>query len=97
MDEAQHSGGSLCEMVLVSNQRGLHARAAAKFVKLAGGFKATIEVTKGDVRVSGCSIMGLMMLAAARGTTLKVCAEGAEAQQAITALVDLVKRKFDEE
>lgn len=89
--------GELCEQVVISNQRGLHARAAAKFVKTAADFQAHIEVARGEVRVSGRSIMGLMMLAASLGTTLKICASGDDAAAAVTALCDLVKRKFDEE
>lgn len=88
--------GSLCEMVTVCNQRGLHARAAAKFVKLAMGFVCEITVMKGEVCVSGRSIMGLMMLAAGRGTLLKICAAGADAAGAVSDLADLVKRGFDE-
>lgn len=89
--------GALCEMVTVCNQRGLHARAAAKFVKIALPYAAEIEVVKGEVRVSGRSIMGLMMLAAGRGTVLKICAKGSsDAATAVTELADLVKRGFDE-
>lgn len=89
--------GALCEMVTVCNQRGLHARAAAKFVKIALPYTAEIEVVKGEVRVSGRSIMGLMMLAAGRGTVLKICAKGGnDAAAAVTELADLVKRGFDE-
>ena len=87
----------LCEIVVVANKRGLHARAAAKFVKLAGSFSAEVAVTKEDMRVSACSIMGLMMLAATQGSTLNICAHGAQAVDALDALTDLVKRKFDEE
>lgn len=88
--------GALCEMVTICNQRGLHARAAAKFVKIAMPFQAEIEVTKGEVRVSGRSIMGLMMLSAGRGTQLKICAAGSDAITALNDLADLVKRGFDE-
>mgnify|MGYP001441048230 CR=1 FL=1 len=88
--------GELCEMVTVVNQRGLHARAAAKFVKIALQFTADIQVAKEDVRVSGKSIMGLMMLAAGRGTMLKICVSGADANEVLTTLSDLVKRGFDE-
>ncbi len=90
-------GGELCEMVTIANLRGLHARAAAKFVKTASHYQAHIEVARGEVRVSGRSIMGLMMLAASIGTQLKICAAGHDAQQAMEALSDLVRRKFDEE
>ena len=88
--------GELCEMVTITNQRGLHARAAAKFVKVAIQFSEEIHVAKGDVRVSGKSIMGLMMLAAGRGTMLKICVRGPAAGDVLTALGALVKRGFDE-
>ncbi len=81
----------------IANQKGLHARAAAKFVKTAGGFDADVRVSKGEMDVSGGSIMGLMMLAASIGTELEIRARGAEAQAVVDALVDLIKRKFDEE
>lgn len=81
----------------IKNQRGLHARAAAKFARLASMFRAEIHVNHGDLKVPGNSIMGLMMLAAARGTRLKLYASGPEAGDALTALVKLVSRGFDEE
>jgi phosphocarrier protein len=87
----------LCEMVIIENKRGLHARAAAKFVRAVEAFQAEINVAKDGVRVSGRSIMGLMMLAAASGTELKLCASGPEAEAAIKTLADLVKRGFDED
>ena len=83
--------------VTITNQRGLHARAAAKFVKLAAAFRAEVEVRKGDATVNGQSIMGLMMLAAGPGTPLRLIATGPEAQAVIDALADLVRRKFDED
>jgi phosphocarrier protein len=89
--------GELCNMAVISNQRGLHARAAAKFVKLAENFTSEIVVIKDDMRVSARSIMGLMMLAATCGTPIKICAVGADAVQAVSMLSELVKRKFDEE
>lgn len=81
----------------ISNQKGLHARAAAKFVKTSGAFTADIRVAKGEMDVSGGSIMGLMMLAAGIGSELVIEASGPEAQRAVDALLDLIKRKFDEE
>ena len=78
-------------------QDGLHARAAAKFVKVAGGFNAQVRVIKGDMDVSGTSIMGLMMLAAGIGTDIELRASGVQAREAMQALVDLIERKFDEE
>jgi phosphocarrier protein HPr len=85
------------ETVMISNQRGLHARAAAKFVKLASTFKCSVEVHKGDSSVSGVSIMGLMMLAAGPGTTIELYACGPDAHAAVDALAILVRRKFDED
>ena len=84
-------------MVTIANIRGLHARAAAKFVKLAETFSSDITVTKDDMRVSSRSIMGLMMLAATQGSVIRICAVGADAASALDATTNLVKRKFDEE
>jgi phosphocarrier protein len=89
--------GELSSFVVIANERGLHARAAARFVKIAERFTAEIAVEKAETRVSARSIMGLMMLAAARGTEIKICATGLDANEAIQALAELVKRKFDEE
>ncbi len=83
--------------VTIVNERGLHARAAAKFVKCAAQFKAEIVVAKDGTAVSGRSIMGLMMLAAAPGCTLRISAEGPEAAPAVDALSRLVADKFDED
>lgn len=81
----------------IQNIKGLHARAAAKFVKTSELFKADISVTRGGSQVSALSIMGLMMLAAHYGTEITVCATGPQAQEALAALSDLVKEKFQEE
>ena len=81
----------------IVNRRGLHARAAAKFVKLAERFDAEIEVQKGEISVAGTSIMGLMMLAAATGHEIRVAATGPDAIAAIDALTALVEDKFDED
>ena len=89
--------GELCTMAIIGNQRGLHARAAAKFVKVAGGFKSDLTVTRGEIKVSASSIMGLMMLAAGPGAEIKICGAGPDAAQAVEALAELVKRKFDED
>ena len=83
--------------VTVRNERGLHARAAARFVRLAEQFDAEVTVRKGDQVVPGRSIMGLMMLAAATGSALELIATGKEAGSAITALAALVDNGFDEE
>jgi len=82
---------------LIANRRGLHARAAAKFVKLAATFNAQVTVGHRGTEVSGISIMGLMMLAAAPGCSIDISAQGDEAEAAVAALVELVDRKFDED
>ena len=88
---------SLTRELAIINQRGLHARASAKFVKCAEAFDANITVIKDGQSVPGTSIMGLMMLAASIGTSITVEASGPQAQAAITALNELVSRKFDED
>jgi phosphocarrier protein len=90
-------GGELCNIATIVNKRGMHARAAAKFVKVASVYVAEVTVVKDEMRVSAKSIMGLMMLAAAIGSTIKICGAGQDAAEAVTALTDLVARKFDEE
>ncbi len=84
------------ELAIV-NQRGLHARASAKFVKCAEGFDANVTVSKDGQTVPGTSIMGLMMLAASIGSSVIVEASGPQADQAMQALEKLVADKFDEE
>jgi phosphocarrier protein HPr len=81
----------------ICNQRGLHARAAARFVKTAAQFDAEVLVRKNGTEVSGRSIMGLMMLAAAPGTIIELAATGRQAEAAVTALAKLIECKFDEE
>ena len=81
----------------IKNQKGLHARAAAKFVKTANIFNAEIRVIKGETDVSGRSIMGLMMLAAGIGCDVEMRATGPDARAALAAIVDLIDKKFDEE
>jgi phosphocarrier protein len=88
--------GSLRRLVTICNKRGLHARAAARFVKLAWQFDAEIMVAKNGAAVSGRSIMGLMMLAAGPGTAIELRATGPEAERAISALADLINGGFDE-
>ena len=83
--------------LVIGNARGLHARAAAKFVKCAEKFDADIRVTKGENEVSGSSIMGLMMLAAANGSTISVTVSGPDAEPALNAIAELVTDKFGEE
>jgi phosphocarrier protein HPr len=84
------------EMPII-NQRGLHARASAKFVKCAEGFDASISVSRDGQTVPGTSIMGLMMLAASLGTSITVEVSGPQAEMAMDALSALVAGKFDEE
>lgn len=81
----------------ICNRRGLHARAAAKFVKLAATFDAQVNVAHRGTEVSGLSIMGLMMLAAAPGCVIDLAASGPEATQALDSICALIANKFDEE
>ena len=84
-------------LVEICNQRGLHARAAARFVKTAAQFNAEIWVRKNGTAVSGRSIMGLMMLAAASGTLIEISAAGRDAASAVETLARLIECKFDED
>ncbi len=90
-------GEELRRVVAIANRRGLHARAAAKFVKLAGSFDAVVSVARDDVVVCGISIMGLMMLAAAPGAEIELRASGRQAAPAVAALAELVGNGFDED
>src|SRR5580692_9301815 len=89
--------GAISRELLIINKRGLHARASAKFVQTVERFNAEVWVTRGGETVGGTSIMGLMMLSAAPGTTIVVSAAGPEAEAVITAIPDLVASKFNEE
>jgi phosphocarrier protein HPr len=80
----------------ICNQRGLHARASARFVKTASAFDCEIWVRKNGTSVSGRSIMGLMMLAAASGTVIEITATGTDAATAVEDLARLIECKFDE-
>ena len=88
---------SQARRVTIRNQRGLHARAAAKFVKTAEAYAAEVRVVKDDTEVLGTSIMGLMMLAAGPGTQIDLRANGTDAEAALDALARLIDRKFDED
>lgn len=88
---------AISKELLIINKRGLHARASAKFVQLVERFTCEVWVTRGTETVGGRSIMGLMMLAAGPGTTVTVSALGADAEQAIIAITELVESKFNEE
>jgi phosphocarrier protein len=92
VDEQEH-----VRDVTVANVYGLHARPAAEFVKLAGTFDSEILVSKDGLEVNGKSIMGVMMLAAEKGSTIQIRARGADARKAVEALVRLVADGFGEE
>ena len=83
--------------LIITNKRGLHARAAAKFVNTASDYESNIIVCVGGAEVCGTSIMGLMMLAAGKGLTISVSAEGKDAGIAIEAIANLVSNRFDED
>ena len=83
--------------VRITNQRGLHARASAKFVNVASGLDAKIDVEKDGQKVCGTSIMGLMMLGAANGDSILIHCEGPYCEQALATLVELVEDRFGEE
>ena len=83
--------------VTVVNQLGMHARAAAKFVHLAAKFQSQIRVARDSREMDGKSIMGLLLLAAARGTTIRISAEGGDEADAVTALAELVQSGFGED
>lgn len=91
------AGLSAQAVLNICNQRGLHARASAKFVKLASEFESEIRVTRDGVTVDARSIMGLLMLGAGIGCDVQVAAEGPDAAEAVAALSDLVARRFDED
>ncbi|HXI29836.1 MAG TPA: HPr family phosphocarrier protein [Vicinamibacterales bacterium] len=85
------------EAVTVVNQLGMHARAAAKFVHLAGRFTASVKVARDRREIDGKSIMGILLLAAARGSTITISADGADERDAVNALVALVRSGFGED
>ena len=94
MSDQSQAGPRVVDIV---NRRGLHARASAKFVKLAETFDADIRVKKGSESVGGTSIMGLMMLAASIGCCVEISATGPQAQEAVEALSTLVQDKSEED
>ena len=85
------------QTVTVVNQLGMHARAAAKFVHLATRFEARVKVARDRREMDGKSIMGLLLLAAARGTTIRISAEGGDEAEAVSALAALVQAGFGED
>ncbi len=91
------NGTLLSRTATIRNKRGLHARAAAMFVKVAGRFDARIQVSRSGQTVSGLSIMGLMMLAAGPGAEIRLEVDGAEAEQALSAICEMIDGKFEED
>jgi len=97
MSNKKNSDSVVSKDVVVQNQLGLHARPASMFVKASTKFASEITVKKEGESVNGKSIMGLMMLAAAHGTTLTLTAEGSDADEAVNDLEQLINRNFEEE
>jgi len=91
------SGGAIVRELEITNKKGLHARASAKFVQTVERFDCEVRVTRGGETVGGTSIMGLMMLSAGPGCCITVAATGPEAAAAMEALTELVKSRFGEE
>jgi len=87
----------LQKVFTISNELGLHARAAAAFVKIANRFRSNITVKKESIAVNGKSIMGVLMLAAAKGTKIEIIVDGDDAEQAINELSKLIEDKFGED
>lgn len=96
-DTAPSKSRTITEEMKITNRRGLHARASAKFVNLAGQFRSDITVSKDGTEVCGTSIMGLMMLAAGTGQSVTVTATGEDAPDAVSALRELLAAKFHED
>jgi phosphocarrier protein len=92
-DDVQRCSGE----VTIDNRNGLHARPAAMFVKISSRYRADVWVEKDGERVNGKSIMGLMMLAAGKGSKLAIHAEGADAEKAVAEIKNLVETRFGEE
>ena len=83
--------------LVIKNKLGLHARAAAKFVRCAGRFSCKVTIARGDMRVDGKSIMGVLLLAAPMGSSLDIVADGDDEEAALAALAQLVDDKFGED
>jgi len=96
-EQPRAGGDSVCRVFGICNKRGLHARASAKFVQTVEKFDADVRVSRGGETVGGTSIMGLMMLAAAPGTSITVEASGKEAAEVIEALATLIGSRFGED
>ncbi len=96
MADTPENPAVVSRILTIPNKRGLHARAAAKFVTLAERFSASVEVVKDGQAVAAQSIMGLMMLGAGQGSTIELRAEGWDAKEALDALAALIEAGFDE-
>jgi phosphocarrier protein len=94
--EAPETSGEALKTFLIKNELGLHARAAAQFVKIASRFIAEILVKKDSREVNGKSIMGILMLAAAKGSKITIRAVGSDSAEALSALEELIENKFGE-
>lgn len=92
---ARH-GEPVMRQATICNQRGLHARASAKFCALAGSWDARVRVEKDEIEVGGCSIMGLLMLGAGPGSVITISATGDQAEEAVDSLCRLVDAQFGE-
>jgi phosphocarrier protein HPr len=91
------TSGAVTRVMKICNEKGLHARASAKFVQVVEKYDARVSVSRSSESVGGDSIMGLMMLAAGPGTTITVAASGDDAEAALAAITELVESKFNEE
>ena len=96
LDEQAPAEGALVRVIEIVNQKGLHARASAKFVQTVEKYNAEVRVKRGTERVGGTSIMGLMMLAAGPGTSITVEAFGPQAAEVLDALETLIANRFEE-
>ena len=86
----------LCQKITIINRLGLHARASAKFVSLASEFSCEIVLKRNGQQINGKSIMGIMMLAAAKGADLEICTDGKDEKKALEALIELISDRFGE-
>lgn len=85
-----------CQKITIINKLGMHARASAKFVSLASEFSAEITLQRNGQQVNGKSIMGIMMLAAAKGAEVELCADGKDEKKALESLAELINNRFGE-
>jgi phosphocarrier protein len=85
-----------CQKIIIINKLGLHARASAKFVSLAAEFESEITLKRNGQQINGKSIMGIMMLAAAKGAEIEICADGTDEKMALEALTEMVSNRFGE-